>query len=250
MRIGSLFSGIGGLELGLELSGLGETVWQVESDAYCRAVLERHWPNAERFGDVRTVGAHCLPEADLICGGFPCQDVSRAGLRAGLSGARSGLWTEFSRIVREIGPQWVVVENVASGAGLWVDAVTADLAQLGFGILQVPLDAADCGAPHRRSRVFLVGVRPSDNHGEPGASGLGLQPEPASMERRLEALCERVPQWCAQGARVPDLRRVGHGVSRRVDSPARRLRALGNAVVPAQAEVIGHVVRILAGGGS
>lgn len=156
LTIGSLFSGIGGLELGLEMAGLGHTIWQVEQDAYCRAVLAKHWPNALRYDDVSTVGSTVLPVVDLICGGFPCQDVSSAGKRAGLSGARSGLWFEYLRIVDELRPQWVVVENVASGARAWVDVVREGLEQHGYACLPIPLAASDVGAPHERQRVFIV----------------------------------------------------------------------------------------------
>src|SRR6187200_1732128 len=102
MTIGSLFAGVGGLELGLEWAGLGPTLWQVEQDKFCRAVLEKHWPQAERFDDVCTVGSANLAPVQLICGGFPCQDVSSAGKGAGLAGERSGLWREFARVVREL----------------------------------------------------------------------------------------------------------------------------------------------------
>ena len=95
MKISSLFSGIGGLELGLEAAGVGETLWQVEQDAFCRSVLARHWPDARRFEDVRTVRAGDIAGAELICGGFPCQYVSKAGAGAGLAGSRSGLWWAF-----------------------------------------------------------------------------------------------------------------------------------------------------------
>lgn len=161
MKIGSLFSGIGGLELGLEWSGLGRAVWQVEQDAYCRSVLAKHWPDARRFDDVNTFGSEVvrrerLPRVDLLCGGFPCQDVSGAGKGAGLSGARSGLWYQFARIAEELHPDWIVVENVASGAAKWVDAVRRDLGRIGYASLPVPLAARDVGAPHRRLRIFLV----------------------------------------------------------------------------------------------
>ena len=96
MRIGSLFSGIGGLELGLEWSGLGPTVWQVESDAFCRDVLKKHWPYTTRYTDVRDVGGTNLELVDIICGGFPCQDISAAGKGAGITGERSGLWKEYA----------------------------------------------------------------------------------------------------------------------------------------------------------
>lgn len=134
---GSLFSGIGGLELGLEWAGVGHTAWQVEMDPFCRSVLAKHWPNVERHVDVREVGAASLARVDLICGGFPCQDVSSAGARRGLAGKRSGLWFEYRRIVDELRPAWVVVENVTSGKKLWLPQVRADLEQLGYGVRAV-----------------------------------------------------------------------------------------------------------------
>src|SRR5690606_38549508 len=172
MRIGSLFSGIGGLELGLEWSGLGRTVWQVERDPYCRAVLAKHWPSAERFDDVCTVGASTLAPVDLICGGFPCQDVSCAGKGAGLAGERSGLWREYARIVGELQPRWVLVENVLSGASRWLDAVARNLGVLGYATLPLPRAAEDVGAPHRRRRLFVVARRSAD------PDGLALRQQP------------------------------------------------------------------------
>lgn len=156
MRIGSLFSGIGGLELGLEWAGLGHVVWQVEQDEFCRSVLAKHWPDAERFDDVRTVGAHCLAPVDLICGGFPCQDLSYAGKGAGLAGARSGLWSEYRRIVGELRPRFVVVENVAALLARGLGDVLGDLAALGYDAEWHCLRASDVGAPHRRDRLFIV----------------------------------------------------------------------------------------------
>src|SRR5581483_9685057 len=145
MSIGSLFSGIGGLELGLERAGLGPVRWQVEIDPFRRSVLERHWPRVRRFSDVRFVGKRDLDPVDIICGGFPCQDLSSAGKRAGLTGPRSRLWFEFARVVAEMRPPWVVVENVSSGAGSWVDHVRRDLERLGYASLPVPIAASDCG---------------------------------------------------------------------------------------------------------
>lgn len=165
LTIGSLFSGIGGLELGLEWAGLGPVRWQVERDEFCRRILAKHWPDARRYDDVCTVGAD-LERVDVICGGFPCQDVSSAGKRAGLAGDRSGLWREFVRVVGLVRPRWVVVENVASGATRWVDAVVRDLAELGYASLPIPLSASDVGAPHRRARVFIV-ARNADRDGKP-----------------------------------------------------------------------------------
>ena len=164
MSIGSLFSGIiGGLELGLERAGLGPVAWQVEIDPFCLGVLAHHWPEARRYTDVRTVGGSNLVPVRLVCGGFPCTDVSVAGLGAGLDGKHSGLWREFRRIVGELRPEWVVVENVASGKRRWLPQVRADLEALSYGSLAVEVSAFDLGAPHRRARVFVVA---SDAHGD------------------------------------------------------------------------------------
>ena len=160
LRIGSLFSGIGGLELGLERAGLGDVVWQVEKDEWCRGILTTHWPGAERFDDVCTVGATTRAPVDIICGGFPCQDVSGAGKGAGLAGARSGLWYEYRRIIGELQPAACVVENVNSGARRWVPHVRRDLHLLGYRTRAYALSAFDVGAPHLRRRVFVVATHP------------------------------------------------------------------------------------------
>lgn len=266
MTIGSLFSGIGGLEMGLEWAGLGPVLWQVERDPFCRSVLEKHWPDVARFTDVQSVSSVELARPHVICGGFPCQDVSSAGKGAGLAGERSGLWREFARLVGEIRPPWVVVENVASGAARWVDQVSGELEQLGYGVLPVPLSAFDVGAPHIRKRIFIVAhadgdtvhlptrgssgkswpeaPKPSD-HGASRAvadpnSERNREPELASDEQvaELRGMAERASAWTTP----PEFRRVDDGIPNR----SHRLRALGNAVVPACAEVIGWVIRELA----
>jgi DNA (cytosine-5)-methyltransferase 1 len=259
MRIGSLFSGIGGLELGLEMAGLGETVWQVEKDAFCRAVLAKHWPNAQRFENVTQVGAQTLSAVDIVCGGFPCQDVSSAGKRAGLSGARSGLWFEFHRVVRELRPNFVLVENVASGARAWVDTVLEGLGELGYACLPIPLSAVDVGAPHKRARIFVVAAH-ADAQGKP------VMPEHAEMGGASEASSDADRAIIRNGSgrrgrahgtdptiaahagwrgAQPDMVRMVHGVSRELDKPSARISALGNAVVPQCAKVVGHVLREL-----
>lgn len=261
MTIGSLFSGIiGGLELGLEMAGVGETVWQVEIDEYCRAVLAKHWPKATRYEDVRTVGATTLAPVDLICGGFPCQDVSSAGKRAGLAGARSGLWFEFRRVVEELRPPFAVVENVASGARAWVDPVTGCLERLGYACLPIPIAAADVGAPHERSRIFIVAAHVDaqsklacSQHAEMGSASTiasdahGAELWHESWRRiRTNRRSKAVTQHAGWRASEPSMVRMVHGISRGLDRPTNRIRALGNSVVPQCAEVIGHVVLELA----
>ena len=160
VTIGSLFSGIGGLELGLEWAGLGPTIFQVEQDACCQSILARHWPDAQRFDDVRAVGAANLPPVDIICGGFPCQPFSVAGKRAGRDDERH-LWPEFARIVRELRPRFVVAENVPGlltiDGGRVFGVVLGDLAACGYDGVWFTLRASDVGAPHRRERLFIVG---------------------------------------------------------------------------------------------
>lgn len=155
--IGSLFSGIGGLELGLEWAGLGPVAWQVEQDDFCRRVLARHWPNADRsVTDVRQANARNLIPVDLLCGGFPCQDVALHGSGVGLDGERSGLWSEFLRIVRELRPDLVVVENVSALLIRGLDRLLGNLAESGYDAFWRCLRAADVGAPHGRTRIFVV----------------------------------------------------------------------------------------------
>lgn len=161
LTIGSLFSGIGGLELGLQrgLAAAGvptRTLWQVEQNDYARAVLGRHWPHAERYTDVRNITAATVQPIDLLAGGFPCQDLSYAGKGAGLAGERSGLFFEMARIVRELRPRIVVLENVPAINTRGVDTVLGTLAALGYAARWGGLRASEVGAPHRRERWFCV----------------------------------------------------------------------------------------------
>jgi DNA (cytosine-5)-methyltransferase 1 len=160
VTFGSLFSGIGGFDLGFERAGL-VCSWQVEIDDKCRDVLTRHWPNVPKYEDVRNVGIGNLEPVDLVCGGFPCQDLSVAGQRAGLAGERSGLWFEFYRILAELKPGWVVIENVpgllSSNGGADFAVILSGLVELGYGVCWRVLDAQFFGVPQRRRRVFIVG---------------------------------------------------------------------------------------------
>lgn len=160
MKVGSLFSGVGGFDLGFERAGF-EVAYQVEFDKHAQAVLKRHWPNTPLFEDVRNVTATELPAVDVLVGGFPCQDLSVAGRRAGLAGARSGLFYEFARIIEETGPEWVVIENVpgllSSRGGRDMGAVLGTLSELGYGWAYRVLDSQYFGVPQRRRRVFIVG---------------------------------------------------------------------------------------------
>ena len=160
MKFGSSFSGIGAFDLGFERAGM-TCVWQVEIDTRCQSVLGRHWPDVKRYGDVHDVGKHNLEPVDLVCGGFPCQDLSIAGQRAGLAGERSGLWFEFHRILTGLKPRWVVIENVpgllSSNGGRDLAVILRGLEKLGYHVAGRLLDAQYFGVAQRRRRLFLVG---------------------------------------------------------------------------------------------
>lgn len=163
MNAVSLFSGIGGLDLGFERAGF-QTVAQAEIDPKCLSLLAHRWPDVHRFTDVKDVTRDSLASfgpITLIHGGFPCQDLSIAGRRAGLDGAKSGLWREFHRILGDVRPEWVVVENVpgllSSKEGEDFATLTGSLLDLGYGVAWRVLDAQFFGVPQRRRRVLIVG---------------------------------------------------------------------------------------------
>jgi DNA (cytosine-5)-methyltransferase 1 len=168
MNVLDLFSGIGGFSLGLERAGM-RTVAFCEIDPYCRAVLAKHWPSVPCYTDVRELTAAKLAadgiSADIICGGFPCQDISVAGKGAGLSGARSGLWREYARLIGELRPKFVVVENVAALLSRGLAEVLGDLAAIGFDAEWHCIPASAVGATHRRDRIWIIAY--------PGDGGLG-----------------------------------------------------------------------------
>ena len=161
MRFGSLFSGIGGLDLGLEMAGM-ECSWMVEVDKFGSQILKHHWPETEIYGDIYTIDGKELESVDLICGGFPCQPVSQAGKRAGTADER-WLWGEFARIIRQVKPRWVVAENVtgllSANSGRAFAEVLRDLAESGYDAVWDVFPAGGqggVGALHRRERIFII----------------------------------------------------------------------------------------------
>jgi len=156
MNVVSLFAGIGGFELGLERAGM-TVVAQCEISPKCRHLLRHHWPDVQQFEDVCTMRAADVPHrVHVICGGFPCQDISFAGKGAGLAGERSGLWREYARLIGEFRPDYVIVENVAALLGRGLGDVLGDLAALGYDAWWDCIPAAAVGAPHRRDRLWIV----------------------------------------------------------------------------------------------
>lgn len=162
--IGSLFSGIGGFELGLERSIPGAyTAWQVEKEEYCQKVLSKRWPDAKIFDDVRTINKNNVEKVDILCGGFPCQDISLAGTGGGINAKRSGLWWEFHRIINELQPRAAIMENVPAITFRGLGAVSGSLSEIGYDCEWCVISAAQFGAPHRRKRWFCVAYPHSTN---------------------------------------------------------------------------------------
>lgn len=244
LTFGSLFAGIGGFDLGFERAGM-ECKWQVEIDPYCQKVLAKHWPTVRRHDDVKTFPPTDPDDwrVDLICGGFPCQDISSANYRGkGLDGDHSGLWFEYARIVRTLRPRFVVAENVTALAFRGLDTVLRCFAACGMDAEWQTIPAEVLGAPHERQRILIVAYapgerlqadgifdrRPFETASEKQAARLRIW----TGERKYSpALPDRI-RW------VPDskLCRVANGIPDELD----RYRGLGNAVVPQVAEYIGR----------
>jgi DNA (cytosine-5)-methyltransferase 1 len=171
MNVLDLFSGIGGFSLGLERAGM-RTVGFCEIESWCRAVLAKHWPGVPCDCDI-TTREFIEGEADVVCGGFPCQDISLAGEGAGLAGSRSGLWRELLRAIRVVRPRFAIVENVAALLARGMGRVLGDLAEIGGDAEWHCIPARAIGAPHLRDRLWIIA--------NPGYWG---EPEWAWQERR------------------------------------------------------------------
>lgn len=263
LLVGSLFSGIGGIDLGLERAGM-EIRWQVEIDSFCLEVLEKHWPNVYRWPDIKRAGAWNLEDVDLIAGGFPCQDISEARSVVedgewvhggdGLDGSRSGLWFEFARIIYEMKPRYVLIENVRAlrfrGGGLGI--LLKDLASFGYDAEWHALPASAFGFPHIRDRTFIVAYsedvrREYSKYAEgeicPPIIRWPLPVKGADVGRERESFRREI---CS----TKFIRKID-GISDRMD----RIKALGNAVIPQISEWLGHqilrhhVIQELVGGG-
>jgi len=267
LRVLSLFSGIGGFELGFEATGRFTTVAQSEIDPYACQVLEKHWdvPNLGSVTDIKEGDLDGIGPVDVVLGGFPCQDISCAGRGDGIEGGRSGLVFDLMRVVRMVRPRYVVLENVpmllTGDSGRWMSAVLGELAESGYDAKWDCVPAAAVGAPHRRDRVFIVAYaeRQPDppkrrkrkvsaskgaGGGLVGAGGEGDAGREESLHAAGEARRVRT-SGAASAARIaarsgdwwqtePDVCRVADGVPFGVD----RLRALGNAVVPQVAAIV------------
>jgi DNA (cytosine-5)-methyltransferase 1 len=240
MKVGSLFSGIGGFDLGLERAGM-RVVWQVENNPFCRSVLRSRWPSVPCFDDIRAIDwhlFHALP--DLICGGFPCQPFSVAGKRRGKNDDRY-LWPEVVRCLDALRPAWFVGENVPGIINLALDQVCTDLESLGYAVWPVCLPACAVDAPHIRQRIWILAYAARELSYGTGARSAGwaeLTDNGNAPYAGRPLLQGRQPERAAQWLPEPSVGRVAYGVPARVD----RLRALGNAIVPQIAEILGRMI--------
>jgi DNA (cytosine-5)-methyltransferase 1 len=249
LRVLDLFSGIGGFSLGLERTGGFETVAFCEIEPFPRAVLAKHWPEVPCYHDVTKLTNDILARdgitVDVITGGFPCQDISTAGKRAGLGeGTRSGLWSEIVRLIGELRPRYVIVENVAnllSGPsekrGGWFGRILGDLAECGYNAEWENIPASALGAPHRRERVWIVaypkqGMRQSRRI--PYFNDVPFLSDWEGASEVYSLFCR------GRSGPVNDRHslRDDAGFPKELD----RIAALGNAVVPQIPEMIGYAI--------
>jgi DNA (cytosine-5)-methyltransferase 1 len=280
LTFGSLFAGIGGFDLGFERAGM-QCKWQVEIDPYCQKVLAKHWPDVRRHDDVRTWPQRNTQRVDVICGGFPCQDISNAGLRAGITGERSGLWKEYLRIICDLRPRFVAVENVAALLIRGMDVVLGDLADCGYDAEWDCISAAAVGAPHIRKRMFILAYpkhgriqerrRAANASSQTCGKSSGLRRDDAQSDKQkavavlADTDSNRLSRWDDQGGAGSETETIfsrselsrAYATNQRgqwaVEPPVgrvangipnrvQRLKGLGNAVVPQIAEYIGHLI--------
>ncbi len=245
---GSLFAGIGGFDLGFERAGI-ETKWQVEIDPFCQKVLAKHWPTVKRYGDIRECGKHNLEPVDIISGGFPCQDISDSyhggNGRLGLDGSRSGLWFEMHRIICELRPRFVVVENVPALLKRGMGRILSDLAGAGFDAEWSCLSASSFGAPHKRERLFLVAY--AGEIGRSDGAHHHIEDEvprnPAWRDTQDFKSGHQWKRWLTKSLEsldgevsASDFCSMDDGLSEELDG----IGAFGNAVVPQITEWIGR----------
>jgi DNA (cytosine-5)-methyltransferase 1 len=270
MRFGSLFAGIGGMDLGLERAGM-ECRWQVEIDPFARKILEKHWPGVPKHGDIREVTGEELERVDLIAGGFPCTNTSNAGDRTGIEGEHSGRWFDMLRIIRALRPQFVLVENPPGLLSRGMGEVLGGLAESGYDAEWQCVPAFTVGAKHERERIFTLAYpcgegpalaqqiasrgwrdsgRNSSNCGDSAIAVADIeQPGLEGNQRRILADWESLARHASRcrssftgiasrkdGASESWILRRVHGIPNRMD----RVRTLGNAVVPQVAEWIGR----------
>jgi DNA (cytosine-5)-methyltransferase 1 len=224
MKVLDLFSGVGGFSIGLEKAGM-ETVAFCEIDKKAQLVLKKHWPSVPIFEDIKTLKGEDVGAVDVICGGFPCQDLSTAGTGKGLKGERSGLWFEFQRLINEIRPKYAIIENVSVLRSRGLETVLRSLSEVGYDAQWHCISASSIGAPHQRDRVWIIAY-PNVSF----SKGRSL----SSRVHEEHSYIVSKDWWKSSSC----IHRVDDGVPKRVD----RLKQLGNAVVPFIPELLGRAI--------
>lgn len=239
LKVLDLFSGIGGFSFGLERTGVFRTVAFCEIEEFQRKVLKKHWPDVPVFEDVVKLHATDLPEpVNVICGGFPCQDISCAGNQVGLNGSRSSLYREMLRLIGTCRPEYAIFENVSAlltgDNGRWFSQFLYDLAAVGYDAEWHCIPASFVGALHRRDRVWIIAY--------PCGSGMACLDVQKSIFACTQKPCgwelARAVNEALPAHDYPGVRGEHDGVQQIMD----RLRALGNGVVPQVVEVIGRAI--------
>ena len=233
LTVGSLFSGIGGLDLGLERAGM-KVIWQSEIDPFACKVLKKHWPEVINHGNIKNIDWGTVVKPDVICGGYPCQPFSLAGKRKGQDDDRH-LWPIVHNAIEHLRPRYAVLENVAAHLSLGFGQVLGDLAEIGYDAEWEVVPAAAVGAPHRRNRVFIIAY-PNMQSDLPSRSSLGRSESSSNEAGRSQIWNQH--SGCSRWPSEPSVSRVDDGLPFAVD----RIRGLGNAVVPQVAELIGSLV--------
>jgi len=234
LKVLDLFSGIGGFSYGLDhLQGF-ETVAFCEIDKFCQKVLKKHYPNVPIFEDIKKLTCK-ETEYDVICGGFPCQDISVAGLKKGITNeTRSGLWFEYKRIIKEVKPRWIIIENVRNLLNNGFATVLKDLHEIGFDAEWQVIPARSVGAPHLRERVWIVAYLPNPNN-------FRFWPSFTTKEEKSEWWTKATSGFSDRWEVEPSICRVDDGLPSELDKDrASRVKALGNSIVPQIASIIGE----------
>lgn len=280
-KVLDIFSGIGGFSFGLEKSGM-KTVAFCEINPFCQKVLSKHWLDVPLFHDITLLGKKDLPQIDVIAGGFPCQDISIAGKKKGINAERSGLWTEFARLINEIRPKYAIIENVANLRSQGLARVIKDLWTIGYNAEWHCIPASAVGGPHRRDRIWIIaytsifnkerlpfrekeeesasGERNKDatypdQQGLQGCGGLEeISPICTQTQISTYASFRGVKQWQEEPLDVPRLKNgrlnpdwvewlMGYPIGWTEGGSFReRIMALGNSVVPLIPEFLGMAI--------
>lgn len=229
MNVGSLFSGIGGIELGFEAEGF-HTEWFVECEPYAQSVLKKNWPKATIYADVTSIDWSTVPKVDVLTGGFPCQDISIAGKGDGITGSRSSLWKYYCEAIRILRPKYALIENVSELSNRGLNVVLADLAKIGYDAEWHCVPASSVGAYHRRERIFILAY--SNMHG--------------CVESRFKVTTNKTEQQTQHDNRLlvswaslSEIRRADDGLP----CGAHRVKCLGNAVVPQVAQIFAQAIK-------